>query len=237
MRNFTRSDEGIDQKEYNELPYTQALRLDHRNFIKILITIILLKIEIIQIIFFPEEYTHRSLITNIFLLKLLLSFFINSILYNDDIVSQKYHNNGELDTFTTIFLSLVSSLVSTFIAWIVKRITSFHHLFIVIVNEKKTQKKYLKSLNYAFKLMNNEFIIFIFVNLFLQLMAISYLTIFCIVYKNSQISLIKNFFTSFAEDLIISVGFSVLVTIFRKLGLTLKIKQLYETSRFIDSKT
>ena len=54
-----------------------------------------MKFEITSLIS-PEEYTHRSLILSIYLLNFLFNYFVNALLYNDEIISQKYHNNGKL---------------------------------------------------------------------------------------------------------------------------------------------
>ena len=79
-----------------------------------------MKIEIISIIFYPEEYTHRSLTLSIFLFNCLFSYFMNALLYSDEVVSKKYHNNGQLDLITSLFLSLVSNIISIILIWIIK---------------------------------------------------------------------------------------------------------------------
>ena len=120
------NDKEVDLDDYNDLPFTQALRLDKRNIFNIFISIIKMKIEIIAILFYPEEFTHRSLTLSIFLFDCLFSYFMNALLYSDEIVSQKYHNNGQLDLLTSIFLSLTSNIISSIFLWVVKLLCSYN---------------------------------------------------------------------------------------------------------------
>ena len=82
----------IEEEDYNNLPFTQAIKFDKRNFFMIYISILKMKIEIISILFYPEKFTHISLTLSLYLFEFLLSYFMNALLYSDDIVSQKYHN-------------------------------------------------------------------------------------------------------------------------------------------------
>ena len=113
--------EQSEQKDYNCLPYSQALILDKRNIFLIYINFIKMKINIIPILFYPEEFTYKSLTLSIYTFEFLFSFFLNALLYSDDIVSEKYHNNGQLDFLTTIFLSLTSNIISSIIMYFIQK--------------------------------------------------------------------------------------------------------------------
>ena len=104
--------EKTEEKDYNILPYYQALKIDKRNIFVIYLNLVKMKFEIISILFYPEEFTHKSLELSVFILDCLFSFFINALLYTDDIASEKYHNNGKLNFITSIILSLSSNVVS-----------------------------------------------------------------------------------------------------------------------------
>ena len=53
-------DDEVDINEYNIIPYSQALRIDKRSIFCVFISLIKMKIDLISIIFYPEEYTHRT---------------------------------------------------------------------------------------------------------------------------------------------------------------------------------
>jgi hypothetical protein len=99
------NDKDILPSEYNKLPYSQALRIDKRNIFIIFFSIFKMKIDLISILFYPEQYADRILLLSIYYLNFLFSYFMNALLYNDDVVSQKYHNNGNLEFFTSLTLS------------------------------------------------------------------------------------------------------------------------------------
>ena len=88
----------IDEIDIDNSPYTQALRLNKRNIFIMFFNIFKMKIEIIAL--------------SIYSLDFLFSYFMNALLYSDDVVSQKYHNNGSLDLITSLSLSIISNIVS-----------------------------------------------------------------------------------------------------------------------------
>ena len=135
--------EETEEKDYNSLPYIQALKLDKRNIFLIYLSFIKIKIDIISILFYPEEFTHKSLTLSIYTFEFLFSFFLNALLYTDDIVSEKYHNNGQLDIFTTIFLSLTSNIISSIIMYFIQKIVSYREYLSRMVNDLKEKDEYI----------------------------------------------------------------------------------------------
>ena len=111
-----------------------------------------MKIEIISIIFYPEEYTHRSLTLSIFLFNCFFSYFMNALLYSDEVVSQKYHNNGQLDLITSIFLSLVSNIISSIFIWIIKSLCIYNELLTLMVKDIKNKGNFQLFFQRLFKL-------------------------------------------------------------------------------------
>ena len=51
--------------DYNELSYEQALKKDERNILQIFISLFNIKLEFIQIIFYPKQFSHHSLTISI----------------------------------------------------------------------------------------------------------------------------------------------------------------------------
>ena len=50
------------------------------------------KLEIIDIIFSDSKI--KIILFKEYILTLLINFFFNALLYSDDVISNKYHNNG-----------------------------------------------------------------------------------------------------------------------------------------------
>ena len=102
----------VDNNELNDLPYLTALLLDKRNILITFINILVLRIEIIKIFFCHEKYSSLIIDLNHLLFSILFEIFMNALLFSDDIISQKYHSNGELDKITILFLSFTSLIIS-----------------------------------------------------------------------------------------------------------------------------
>ena len=230
------NDNEVDSENYNDLPFTQALRLDKRNIFNIYLSILKMKLEIVSIIFYPEEYTHRSLTLSIFLFNCLFSYFMNALLYSDDVVSQKYHNNGKLDLITSIFLSLVSNIISSIFMWIIKILCIYNEYLVLMVKEKKNKDNFQLIFQKLFKLVKIKTTFYYFFSSLISVGIIYYLYIFCEIYKKSQISLFINYLIGISESLIFSFGISLIISALRFSGLNCKIQNLYRTSIYINKK-
>ena len=81
------STNNMTYKEINELSYFQAENIDKRNILKIFFSIFMMKIDLIQNIFSPDEYTSRYLLFNLYLVDSFMDLLMNCLLYNDYAIS------------------------------------------------------------------------------------------------------------------------------------------------------
>ena len=91
------NEEEKNNNNINDIPYTQAVREDKRNIFQIFISVIIKKIELINLFMGDEKF--KEILICEYITSLLITFFFNTLLYSDEIVSHKYHNNGKLDFF------------------------------------------------------------------------------------------------------------------------------------------
>ena len=196
-----------------------------------------MKINIISIIFFPEEFTHKSLTLSIYSLEFLFSFFMNALLYTDNIASERYHNNGKLDLFTSIFLSIISNIISSIIMYLIKQLVSYSEYFSRMVTEIKKRDEYILTFQKLSLLFKIKMLSFFIISFLLYLFFSFYILIFCEIYKMSQVSLLVNFIMGLVESLVYSVGVSFIICILRYLGLKLQIINLYKISVYLDEKS
>ena len=236
VTNNNNYDKKLDDLDINYLPYSQALKIDDRNFFLIYISLIKLKIEIISILFFPEEFTHKSLTLSMYVLNFLFNFFMNAFLYTDDVVSEKYHNNGQLNFFTTLFLSITSNIVSSIIIFYIKKLVTFREYLTLMVKDINRQKLFILTFKKLYLILKIKTIIFFIISFILTVFIIIYLLIFCQIYKKSQNSLIINYCMSLIESLAYSVGISLIICVLRFIGLKCKYIYLYRTSVYLDQR-
>ena len=180
-----------------------------------------MKIVIISILFYLEEFNHKSLALSLYTLDFQFNFFLNALLYTDDIVSEKYHNNGQLDIFTTIFLSLISNIFSFIIMHFIEKLVSFKEYLSKMVNEIKDKYEYILTFKKLYLVLKIQISFFFIINFILSLFFTIYILIFCKIYNNSQISLFINYIMGIVESLVYSVGVSLIICILRYLGLKL----------------
>ena len=224
----------IEEKDYNILPYSQAIKFDKRNIFSIFLSIMKMKIDIISILFYPEEFTHKSLTFCIYTLDFLISFFINALLYTDDVISEKYHNNGKLETFTTLFLSITSNIISFIIMYIIKRLAAYSEVLSRMVRDVKKKNEYILAFKKVYLVIKIKVFSFFYISFILSLFVSIYLSIFCHIYTKIQSSLIISYLMGLIESLAYSIGIPLIICILRYFGLKRKSIYAYRTSVYLD---
>lgn len=218
----------------NELTYNQAKKLDKSSFFQMFFSIAKHKFKIIEIFFFQKDFTHKSLTLSLFILDFFIELSTNAFLFSDDIISEKYHNNGNIKFFTSIVIALVSNIFSWIILYICKKLTNYNEVLEIIAKEEKKDKRYFilyKNFKYCYCF---KLIIYFIIEISICLFATYYLFIFCAVYQNAQGSLFLNFFIGELINFGKTLGIILLIVIFRKISILKGLRQFYVISRFID---
>ena len=212
------------------------MKLDNRNIFSIFISIFKKKIDIISIIFYPEEFSHYSLTLANFSFEFLFNYFMNALLYSDDVVSQKYHNNGQLEFITSLTLSLLSNIISSIFSWIIEKL-SFYTEYLTFLNKDiQIKNLYITIFRKLYGFIKFKIICFYIIIFISSIFMTYYLFLFCYIYQKSQVSLLTNYFLGTLETLLKSLGVSIIVCILRFTGLKFKLKNIYRTSMYLDGK-
>ena len=235
--NFThlidRTDDDIEPREINNIPYRQALRIDKRPFIKILISVLTNQIEVLSLFLYRHPYSHFTLTVSIYLFELLLDLTMNCFLYTDDVVSEKYHNDGNLSMFTSLSLSFISNIISSFTVFIIAKLTNYTEIIEAIITNVKDKKKYITNVVRLFKYIKLRLGFFYFLQLGFILVMTYYLFIFCTVYHQSQGSIMVNYIIGACISLAISAGLTLIISILRALSIKYHHYQLFNISKYL----
>ena len=218
-------------EELNDLPFSQALNEDKRNIFRVYMSVAFQKFELINI--FTSGERVRIICICEYILSLLFDFFFNALLYSDAVVSQKYHNNGELDFMASLMLSLVSNIISAIVCNIIRYSTGVEERLDQI-GEIRREYKYLFALNKFLKFLKIKMIFFILTEIILVGGCFIYIIIFCIIYNKSQTSLLTNYLYSLLEGLIKSLIVTTVIVICRKGGIAFRSSYLYNTSKYLN---
>ena len=227
----------IDKNEslgdINELPYSRAIYYDNRNLILIFNSIILQKFELINIFIGDDKL--KVLLLCQYILSHLINLFFNTLLYTDDVISNKYENNGDLDIFISLILSILSNIITSIIRYFLECTKSSEVLIEEILLLKK-KTIYIERLIQLIKILKIKSCIFFLSEIIIINFTFYYIIIFSIIYSKSKLSAFINYLYSLIEGLIISIVIAIIVTITRKMSLIYKIRYLYNTSKFINDK-
>ena len=222
-------------KEINNVPYSQALRIDRRDYLQILISVLANEIQIISIFYYKNPYLHLSLSSSMYFFQLLLDLTLNSFLYTDDYISEKY-KNGELKLITSILLSSMSNILAYFISYYICELINFAELLEMIIKYVVKKKFYLINIIKFKKYLKLKLAVFYLLEFIYIISMCYYLTIFCIVYSETQLSFLMNYVIGIIDSLIFSLVFSIIISFIRYVSLKFKLKQLYNISKYLYEK-
>jgi hypothetical protein len=230
--NCNKSDENVETKEFNIIPFTQALRIDNRNYGQIFFSLIFNEIKIIRIFYYKSPYEHLSILFSKYIFELCLDLTLNCILYTEDVISEKYNNNGSIKFFTTLSLSFMSNIISSIIALFISKLADYIYLFEFIIKDVTNKSKYFLNIIKFKQILCIKLTSFFIVQAIFNLMMCYYLMIFCTVYHKTQGSIMINYITGVAESLAISLGLALITSLMRYLSIKYKWKSIYYTSKY-----
>ena len=221
------------EENINELPFAKAIKVDNRNIFHIFYSFLIDKLELVSI--FCYDYKVKSILLAEYILGLLINFFFNALLYSDEVVSDKYHNNGKLDFAVSFVLSIISNIISSIFCYYIKYSKGIEGR-VDLIMEIRYKTQFYRNIKQLLLYLRIKFICFFIAQLIIIFTCMYYIVIFCIKYSCSQKSLIVNYCYSLIESIITSFAITFIILITRKLGLSCANKELYNTSKYINSK-
>ena len=221
----------IDENDYNDLPYNKAIIYDKRDFLKTFTSVLLEKIELINI-FNNNKTQVKELIICQYLLSLIVDFYFNAIFYSDDIISHKFHNKGKLDFIVSFLLSFSAIIISSILLHFTSYLKGLEEK-IELMMEIKVEYKVLQILSNFMLYIKIKVSVLSLFHIVIILYCYIYIMIFLIIYSRCQISLLKNYLMSFIDNIGLSIAISIIIVITRKIGINLNNKNIYNTSTYI----
>ena len=228
-----RTDDDVESRELNNIPYRQALRIDKRSIFQIFISVLTNQIEFISLFLYRNPYSHYTLTISVYLFELLLDLTMNCFLYTDDVVSEKYHNDGNLSMLTSLSLSFVSNIASSIIVFVISKLTNYTEIVEAIINNVKDKKKYIENIVRLFKYIRLRLGMFYVLELAFILIMTYYLFVFCTVYHKSQVSIMVNYIVGACTSLAISAGLTIIITALRAISIKYHYYQLFNISKYL----
>ena len=221
--------------EMNSFNYKDALKYDKRTYLQYYFS--LLKTKHLLIFAFLPMKDYNSMIIKIclFFISFSLYYTINALFFTDETMNKIYEDHGEFNFIFQIPQILYSTLISSVISFFIKFLSLSERNIISIKNVKVSEESSDK-IKYLLNCIYIQFYLFFILNFLLLILFWFYLSIFCVVYKNTQLYLIKDTIISFIVSLLYPLGLNFLPGIFRIPAIKVDNKKnecLYKISKII----
>ena len=223
--------------------YENALEHDRRIFWRIYYIILLSKENILNTFFFKSPLEIQSLHLSIFIFSYSCDFALNALFYFNENISDKYHYKGENLYWFTLVNNLTISIFSTVTSYLLvkalniltnskdaiellfrkqEKLLRKNQTYKVKIEDKK---EILKNLGKIYKNLKIKIIFYISIEFSLLLFFLYYITAFCEVFKNTQLSWLYDSFVSF----LLSIPVELLLSFFYALLYMTSIRYRFET--------
>ena len=200
--------------EINTLSYELAIQNDKRTFSEYYISLLKTKHNLIYSFFYNNDYNSKIIKMDIFFFGFSIHYIVNALFFNDDTMHKLYLNKGSFKLENQLPIIISSSFISLILNSLIKLLALSNDSIINL--KQKSEKENVKErgiiLEYKLKI---KFILFFAIGSIFLMFFWYYITIFGIIYKNTQYNLLKDTLISFFLSLIYPFGIYLLPGLFR----------------------
>ena len=111
---------------------------------------------------------------------------MNALLFSDDVISKKYHNQGTISMWTTLSLTVISNIFSYIVSAIIKRLINYPSVLELLVDNMKAKHFFYRKGKMILQLIEFKLTIFYVLIEIIILLCFYYIAVFCAVYSGSQ---------------------------------------------------
>ena len=218
--------------EINYLNYSQALEYDKRTFCEYYWSLIKTKQLLLFTFVVKNDYNSKIIKLCLFIFSFSLFLTVNALFYNESLIHKIYLDNGSYIFKYHLPQIIYSTIICSVIKVIITQL-SLTEKKVANIKKSKSFELAIRKTEEVLKFLKKKFIIFFVLNIILLLLFWYYLGCFCAVFKNTQVSLIKDTSISFAAALIYPVFIALIPCAMRINALRAKNKDkeyLYKAS-------
>ena len=227
---------GLTDEEKNDLDYEEAIIEDKRTFWQYYISLLKRGQLIIFTFIITDDYNLRQIKILLFIISFSLFFAVNAFFFGDETMDKIYEDNAMFNFIFQIPQILYSSIISTIIDIIMKKLTISEEQ-ILVMKKEKDKKKFLELANEIKNKLKIKLITFLVLSSTLMLFFWYFISCFCAAFGNTQHLLISDTFISFLTSMIYPFGLKLLPGILRIPSLRSPQKNkkfLYKMSQLLD---
>ena len=204
----------LNDQEINFLEYNKAVKFDKRTYFQYYFSL-LKRRQLILFAFFPNnDYNIVELKISLLLLSFSLYFTINGFFFSDETMHKIYKDKSSYNIMYQISIMAYSTIISSILNIILKQL-SLSENNILSIAQTKDYKSAVKKSKTILKCLKIKFFLFFLLRIIILLFCWYYISCFCAVYINTQITLINDTFISYGLSMVYPFGLELIPGIFR----------------------
>ena len=204
----------FNEEELNKMDYKYAIELDKRDFIAYYFSLLKLKHLIIFTFLIKEDYNVYLMKISLFLCTLALYLITNTIFFNYENMHEIYTYEGKYNFIYQLPFILYTTIISVFFNNLLN-LLSLSQRSILKLKKIEHTSIMIEKMFLSLKIFKLKIILFNKIGLIILIFGWYYLTMFCAVYTNTQIHLLKDTFSSFGLSLAYPFGINLIPGFFR----------------------
>ena len=204
----------MNDEEMNYLSYKEAISLDKRSYCQYYFSLLKKKHLILFTFIAQNDYNLIYIKLCLFIISFCLYFTVSAFFYTDKTMHKVYQSKGKYDFIFQLPKIFYSSFITFIINTIIKTL-ALSEKNILYLKQFKDKKKLNRKIKEVLKCLEIKFNIFFIIGFIFLCIFWYYISVFCSVYVNTQIILIKNTILSFGLSLIYPFFLNLLPGFFR----------------------
>ena len=224
----------IDE-EINIIPYNLALLNDKRTYCQYYTSLLKTKHNLIFALFNSDDYNSRIIKIDLFFIGFTICYNVNAFFYNDDTMHKIYKGKGKFDVEAQIPIIAYSSLISMLLKTLLN-LLALSNDEIISFKQNKSKINLMKRAEDLTNKLTIKFILYFIISFLLLAFFWYYISMFGVIYKNTQVHLLKDTLMSFGLSLLYPFIIYLLPGLFRIPSLSnekIKRECLYNFSKFL----
>ena len=177
--------------EINDLSYNLALEHDKRNYCQYYTSLLKTKHNFIFSFFYSNDYNSKLIKIDLYFLDFVINYAINGLFFDEDEIHTIYINKGSFDIKEEIPTIVYSSLISMVIDGILN-LLALSNDNIIDFKQQKTINNINKKRRKLETTLKLKFILHFTISFVLLLFFWYYVSIFGVIYRNTQYHLLKD---------------------------------------------
>ena len=201
-------------EELNQLSYKLALKYDNRTYCEYYNSLVKTKHNLIFFLFYSNDYNSRIIKIDLFFINFIIYFTVNAFFFDDNTMHKIYEDKGKYHFIYQLPQIIYSSIISSVLNSILKLLALSEDYILNLKKNKINKDLEKREAELNMKLKTIFLLYFIISSIFL-LFFWYYISMFCAIYKNTQIHLIKDTLISFGISLLYPFGIYLIPGFFR----------------------